>query len=103
MPKMTKLPKMPKIEDEYHFIFKKVERAYSAEKATKAKSDSTLRHSIFDILRFCGSLFIQTFERLKPISDRLCPCSGPALLPARARRSDCEHEKFLSPRLNGND
>ena len=43
---MPKVPKMPKIEDEYHFIFKKIER-----------SDSTLRHSIFDILRFCGSLF----------------------------------------------
>jgi hypothetical protein len=40
MPKMTKVPK---IADEYHFIIKKVER-----------SDSTLRHSIFDILRFCG-------------------------------------------------
>jgi hypothetical protein len=57
------------------------------------RSDSTLRHSIFDILRFCGSLLNLnpepcTLERIRPNSDRLCSCSGPALLPARAGRSD---------------
>jgi hypothetical protein len=93
MPKMTKVPK---IADEYHFIIKKVER-----------SDSTLRHSIFDILRFCGSagfrsrlqrdsLFVKAFEQLLPISDRPGLCSGPALLPARAGRSDWKYEKNLS-------
>jgi hypothetical protein len=34
------------------FYKKMTERAYSAEKATKAKSESTLRPSTFDILRF---------------------------------------------------
>jgi hypothetical protein len=67
------------------FRFKKVER-----------SDSTRRHSIFDILRFCGSLFNPAFERLKPFPDRLRSCSGPALLPARAGRSDWKYEKVLS-------
>jgi len=83
------MTKVPKIEDKYHFIFKKVER-----------SDSTLRHSIFDILRFCGSLFIKTFEHISPISDRLYSCTGPALLPARAGRSDWKYKQIMSAKLN---
>ncbi len=41
----------------YSVILKKTEQAYSAEKATKARSESTLRNFRFSILRSLDHVF----------------------------------------------
>jgi hypothetical protein len=53
---------MTKIEDEYHFIFKNVER-----------SDSTLRHSIFDI-RYSAVRCLIQFPTASALAQVLPSC-----------------------------
>jgi hypothetical protein len=52
------------------YFIKKTEQTYSAEKATKARSETILRHSAVRHSIFYGSLFSwfdsAAFDRLKP-------------------------------------
>jgi hypothetical protein len=68
----TSKKRITNIEVMYSVYLKETERARFAKLATQAKSDSTLRHSIFDILRFCGSLLMKLHIRFMGSTFKLC-------------------------------